>query len=192
MQNFFINIDITVFYFINHHLQNVFFDWLMPLISDGRKWFPLFGGVYVWLWWKGGKNGRIAAVLIIFVILLSDQLSSSVLKPLFQRQRPCVVLSNVNMLTGLKTSFSFPSSHAANSFAAAFLFTHYLPHWKWTVFILAFLSGFSRVYVGVHYPSDVLGGALLGLLCAWFVIQIYNFVEKIYQERKAKRAGTES
>lgn len=189
MQNFLYQFDVLVFYFINHDLQNAFFDWLMPLISDGRKWFPLFGAVYVWLWWKGGQNGRMAAVLIIFVILLSDQLSSSVIKPLVQRQRPCVALDNVNMLTGLKTSFSFPSSHAANSFAAALLFTHFLPSWKWAVFALAFLSGFSRVYLGVHYPSDVLGGAALGLFCAWFVIEVYNFIEKA---RRKKRAAAEA
>jgi undecaprenyl-diphosphatase len=189
MQNFLFSIDVAVFYFVNHNLQNALFDWLMPLITDQRNWFPLFLGAYVWLWWKGGKNGRVAAVLIIFVIAMSDQVSSHVLKPFFQRPRPCVALPDVNMITGLNRSFSFPSSHATNSFAAAALLAHYFSGWSWTVYTLAFFSGFSRIYLGVHYPSDVLGGALLGLFCAWLVIRVYNFAEKIYQDRKAKRAA---
>ena len=186
MQSFLYAIDVAVFYFVNHNLQNPFFDWLMPIITDGRRWFPLFGAVYIWLWWKGGKNGREAAVLLIFVIVLSDQLSSGLLKPLVQRLRPCVALPDVNIITGLNTSFSFPSSHATNSFAAAVLLTHYFPNWKGVAYTLAFLSGFSRIYLGVHYPSDVLGGALLGWLCAWSVIQAYRFVEKFYHRQKGK------
>jgi len=79
----------------------------------------LFGAVYILLLWKGGKKGRISALIIIFIILSSDQLSAGILKPLFLRVRPCVMLENVFLLIDFKTSYSFPSAHAANSFATA-------------------------------------------------------------------------
>lgn len=185
MLDFLRNLDVAVFYFCNHALQNQLLDWLMPIYSDQRNWYPLFGVVYVLLWWKGGKRGRLAALLIIPVILLSDQLSSAVIKPLVGRMRPCVELDNVRMLIGLKTSYSFPSSHAANSFAAAALFAHFFPGGQWAYYVLAFISAFSRIYVGVHYPSDVLAGALLGIAIAWLVIRIYDRAQREYAERRS-------
>ncbi|RIK65784.1 phosphatase PAP2 family protein, partial [candidate division KSB1 bacterium] len=92
MLEFLYQIDVAVFFFVNHNLQNSFFDWLMPIVTEQRNWFPVFAVVYVWLWWKGGKTGRTAALLIIPVVVLSDQLSSAALKPFFQRVRPCVAL----------------------------------------------------------------------------------------------------
>jgi undecaprenyl-diphosphatase len=184
MMDFLLRLDITIFFFINHGLQNGFLDWLMPIFTNPRNWFPLFGLVYVWLWWKGGKTGRTAAVLIIPVILLSDQLSSAVLKPLVQRLRPCVVLEGVNAITGINTSYSFPSSHATNAFAAAVFFSHYYPQNRWSLLFLALLSGFSRIYLGVHYPSDVAAGAALGALCAVFVIQAYDLTAQKFEQHR--------
>lgn len=190
MIDFLTQIDVFLFFFINHNLQNSFFDWLMPIVTEQRNWFPVFAVVYLWLWWKGGKTGRTAALLIIPVVLLSDQLSSAALKPFFQRVRPCVALEGVNAITGISTSFSFPSSHAVNSFAAAMLFTHFYPAQKWPLFICAFLSGFSRIYLGKHYPFDVIGGAVIGVLCALVVIKSYEIGLRRYQlGRKQNSAG---
>lgn len=181
-------IDVAVFFFVNHNLQNGFLDWLMPIVTEQRNWFPVFAGVYVWLWWKGGKTGRTAALLIIPAVLLSDQFSSAALKPFFQRVRPCVALEGVNAITGISTSFSFPSSHAVNSFAAAMLFTHFYPAQKWPLFTCAFLAGFSRIYLGKHYPFDVVGGAAIGVLCALGVIWIYEIAAQKYRHRQAAKS----
>ncbi|MBN1466137.1 phosphatase PAP2 family protein, partial [candidate division KSB1 bacterium] len=123
-------IDTSLFFFINDDLANPFLDWLMPMITTQQNWYPFFLIIIGMLLWKGGRQGRIVVLLLIPLIVLSDQISSSILKPLFDRVRPCQAfeaLGRVNMLIGLKTSPSFPSSHAANSFAAAAFFAHFYP-----------------------------------------------------------------
>lgn len=169
-------IDTAVFYFINVTLQNPVFDWLMPFVTEKYTWFPVWGLAVILLLWKGGRQGRFMVLLIIPVIFLSDQISSSVIKPLFERTRPCVALEGVHLLRGMKTSYSFTSSHAANFFATATFFTYFYPRWKWLFFGLATLVGISRISVGVHYPFDVLGGAVLGTACALAVIYSWKWI----------------
>ena len=78
------------------------------------------------------------------------------------RERPCVALEDVRLVMGMKSSLSFPSAHAANIFGAATALTMFYRRWAGAFFAVAVCVGYSRVYVGVHYPSDVLGGAVLG------------------------------
>jgi undecaprenyl-diphosphatase len=177
-------IDVTLFYFINDTIKNSVLDWAMPFITNKKNWYIPIALVYILLIWRLGNKGRIAALLIIPVIFLSDQLSASVLKPFFQRTRPCVALENVHMLIGLKKTLSFPSAHAANSAAAATLFSYFFPKVKMALIVFAGLIGISRVYVGVHYPFDVICGALLGVICAFFVIILYESVISAFKKVK--------
>ena len=179
-------IDTAVFYFINVSLANPFFDWFMPFITEKIHWFPVWGIVIIGLLWKGGKKGRITILLVIPLIFLSDQLSAHVLKPLFARPRPCVTLSNVHLLVGLKTSFSFPSAHATNFFALATHFNYFYPKYRWIYFGAAFFVALSRVSVGVHYPLDIIAGGILGAACALFVIFIWRTIEQMIAKRKSK------
>jgi undecaprenyl-diphosphatase len=172
--------DRIIFQFINGYFINPIFDFLMPFISERNNWILL----YVFLWFfliiKGGKKGKIFVILIIFAIIASDQISSSILKPLVNRLRPCHELEGVRILVGCGGKLGFPSSHAANYFAAATLFTYYFPKYKWIYIIIAILVAYSRIYIGVHYPLDVIFGALLGFLCSLILIIIYNNLEKFY------------
>ena len=187
--DFIIEIDIALFYFINVNLANPFFDWFMPFITEKKHWFPVWGILVVGLLWKGGRRGRIAVLLIIPVIFLSDQLSANVLKPLIARQRPCVELTGVYMLVDIKRSFSFPSAHAANFFAVATYFNYFYPKYRWIYFGAAFFVALSRVSIGVHYPLDIIAGGILGAACALTVIYIWRGIEKYIEHKKLSKAN---
>jgi len=186
--NVLVEIDTAVFYFINVSLANPFFDWFMPFITEKTHWFPVWGVLITGLLWKGGKRGRMAVLLIIPVIFLSDQLSAHVLKPWIARPRPCVTLPDVHLLVGLKTSLSFPSAHAANFFAVATYFNYFYPKYRWIYFGAAFFVALSRVSIGVHYPMDIIAGGILGALCALFVIYTWRAIEKYIEQKKQKRS----
>jgi undecaprenyl-diphosphatase len=162
MINFFYSIDLSVFYFINQSIANPIFDNFFIFITDVKNWYLLYIVLWFICFFKGGRIGKIAAILSLFLIAVSDQVSSFVIKNLVERIRPCNALPDVRILTGCTSSFSFPSSHAVNNFAAAVFFYKIFPNLKWILFIIAFLIAFSRIYVGKHYPSDVIGGAIIG------------------------------
>ena len=180
-----LKIDVALFYFINVGLQNPFFDWFMPFITERNHWFPVWAVVIIGLVWKGGRKGRTAIVLIIPLIFMSDQLSAHVLKPLIGRARPCVTLPDIHLLVGMKTSLSFPSAHATNFFALATFFNYFYPKYRWWYFSAASLVALSRVSIGVHYPLDIIGGAILGALCAWTVIALWKVIEQQWERRRA-------
>ena len=173
-------IDVELFYFINVSLQNPFFDWFMPFITEKTHWFPVWGITIILLLWKGGRQGRIVVLLVIPVIIMSDQLAAQVFKPLIGRVRPCVALSDVHLLVKMKTSFSLPSAHAANFFALATFFTIFYQRYKWWFFSAAFLVALSRVSVGVHYPFDVFAGAILGSVCALVITKLWKYANAKY------------
>lgn len=179
MIDFFYQIDLAIFYFINHTLSNPFLDKFFPFITEVKNWYIAYIILFFLLVIKGGRLGRISAVFAILLITATDQFSANFLKNLIERIRPCNELPDVNILVGCTGSFSFPSAHAVNNFAAAVFFTMLFPKYKWPLFIVAFLLASSRVYVGVHYPSDIIGGALigsaLGYLFAKATLYINNF-----------------
>lgn len=191
MYDFLYSIDLKLFYFFNQTLQNVLFDVVMPFVTDLNK-KPLalvvVGILWMLLLWKGGRNGRIAALLLIPTIAFSDQFNSSFLKYLIERARPCHALSDVHLLVSCGSGYSFPSSHAVNNFAAAVVLSYFLPRWTWAFFTFAGIVAFSRVYVGVHYPSDVLAGSILGLMCGGLIIIVYNRIERWWFNRKNQPA----
>ena len=167
-------LDINIFYFINVSLQNPFFDWFMPFVTNKYNWFPVWAIIIVLLVWKGGRQGRIMVLLIIPVIFLSDQIASHVLKPFFERPRPCTALPDVHLLVSAKASYSMPSAHASNYFALALFFSYYYRKYSIIFFLIASIVGLSRISVGVHYPFDVLAGGGLGIICAGAVILIWT------------------
>lgn len=178
MAEFFYSIDLTIFHFINQTISNPIFDKFFVFITDLNHWIIAYIILWFILFLKGGEKGKIAAVSVIFLVILSDQISSHLLKNIFERIRPCNALDNVNLLIGRTHSYSFPSSHAVSNFAVATFFYKLYPKLKWVLFTTAGLIALSRPYVGVHYPSDILGGAIIGILIGFLFYLIVKFTEK--------------
>jgi undecaprenyl-diphosphatase len=156
--------DRWLFHLINQRAANPVFDAVMPVITDRAQFIVPLIVLWFLLFWKAGKKGRIVALLTLLVIAASDQVSAHVLKPVFSRTRPPYALESIRLLVDTTRSFSFPSVHASNAFAVAAFVSSFYPRTKIALYILAALIAYSRVYVGVHFPSDVLGGAALGLV----------------------------
>ena len=144
-------------------------------INDyGVIWLVLLGVLAA----LSGKTGRWAA-LTGLAGLVAGLACSEVLKSIVMQPRPFVSLPDVRLLVSPSSSYSFPSVNATYAFAAssgasltARRLLGRLPTWGWGLLALAIAVSYSRVYVGVHYPGDVLGGALLGISIGWLVASI--------------------
>lgn len=179
-------LDLHLFQVINGDLSNAVFDSLMPFITDPGPFIiplTLIGvGLVVW----GGWKGRLLVVMALLLLVVSNAVSEQ-LKQLFQRPRPCLALETVRLLVGCsKTNFSFPSSHASNITAQALLFAFFYRPIAVPLFLVAAAVGYSRVYVGVHYPLDVVGGILVGLACG----AVFIFLTREVERRLPKRQPT--
>ncbi len=192
--------DRAVFLFLNQTISNPVGDFLWPLITDYDR-LPLVRviliGLWVWLLIRGGVRGRTAALLLIPVLVAADQLSSSLIKEWVQRPRPCHTINGVSVLPGIHLLVncgggkSFPSSHAVNNFAVATLFSFYYPKGRWAFVAWASLVALSRPAVGVHYPSDIIGGAVIGFMVAAFLIWLWIITQRRYFPGALVVAGRE-
>jgi len=189
MIELFKHLDLAIFYFVNHTLSNGMFDAFFSFITNVRHWFPVYIVALLYLVIKGGRKGRIAAGLVLLLVATTDPFGARGVKELFHRLRPCNALPDVLTPVGCTGTFSFPSNHALNNFAVAMFFSVLYPKAKWYLFVTAFLIALSRVYLGLHYPSDILGGALLGLGFGYLFSLLYFQVEKYMNEKRPLKEG---
>lgn len=168
MGDFLYSVDLALFRFINDTISNPLFDKFFPYITDIHNWYLVYVIFFLALLIKGGRYGRIAAIGALVVITCSDQMSSNLLKNTFERLRPCNALPDVNIRAFCSSAYSFPSSHAVNNFAIGIFFARLYPQYKVVLIISATLIALSRPYVGVHYPSDIAAGAIIGSAIGYF------------------------
>jgi undecaprenyl-diphosphatase len=185
MGNFLTGIDTGLFIFINHLPHNQIFNGLFLSLSGigsfGIVWF-IIGLVVIWEEEVRDKKGLVALILSSVVSIIS---SGYLLKDLFARPRPDIVLQGVLNIGGIVNSFSFPSEHSTLAFSGAFVLSHFHPNYRPWFYLLATLIAFSRIYLGKHFPSDVLGGAIIGTLIGYLsVFLVKRFFCKIIQKKK--------
>jgi membrane-associated phospholipid phosphatase len=172
------SLDVSIFRFINSSLSNGFFDWLMPFVSDSPWLTCILIVVCLWMLFQGGARGRLCVVMLLLALCLGNWMVCDTIKHAVGRLRPFKVLADVHLRVGMGDSFSMPSSHAANWFSMAVVLFIYYRRSIWVMLPMALLVTFSRIYNGVHYPSDALAGAILG--AGYSVAVVFGF-DRLWQ-----------
>lgn len=180
-------IDKALFLFFNQSLAHPVLDKVMVFITNKENFYIPIVLIAILLIVLGGEKGRITMLLVVIILILSDHLTSSLIKPLVKRTRPChpkFLLEGGRFLLGHKSSYSFPSSHAANMVSMAVLFSVKYQRLMWFYITFAILVSYSRIYVGVHYPFDVLTGGILGGLCSVGVLIAEKRITHLIEREK--------
>lgn len=180
------SLDQELFFFLNG-LHNPFWDQVMIFITNKKSWYPLYLIIIIFLVYKYKKHIWLAIIMIALTITIADQVSSGYLKPTVKRLRPCkdpAIAERVHIPGGCGGLYGFTSSHASNHFGIAVLLS--LLGYKWSRWTLLFIPwaaaiAYSRVYVGVHYPGDVIVGALIGIAGAYISFYIGRFLSQRYK-----------
>lgn len=181
-----INLDGNILLFIQEYIRQ---DWMTPfwklitsLGNGGRFWIGLSILLLI------PKKTRKAGIAALLAMILNLLFTNVVLKNMVARTRPYEVIEGLRILIDPEKSFSFPSGHTASSFAAAYAYYRCSTQKRWGIaaLVLAGLIGFSRLYVGVHYPTDVIGGALIGIFAAWLASVAVKFISEKLQNKKRK------
>jgi len=179
--------DIKLFHFINETMANSFFNFIMPILTNQNVWvLPLLAG-WLSLLFFGKKKGRIAAIILLIAFILTDAIAAQLIKPLIGRMRPSHAMADgINLLVKKGGKYGFPSNHAANTMVLAIVIGYFWDSWKPWLFSLSILIGFTRIYVGVHYPLDVIAGWLFGYIFAWLILSLWVIIKM----RELKRGST--
>jgi len=178
---FLLHLDESIFLLINKTLQNDLFDIILPLVRNKFIWAPLYIFIITYICYNYSIDKASWYILfIISAVAITDVTSGNILKKNIGRERPCQVedppaLYETRVRCGY--SYSFPSAHAANHFGLAVILIALFPmsrSLKYALYGWATLISLAQVYVGVHYPLDVLGGALIGIILVKLYLYLIN------------------
>ena len=165
-----------------NHAHTPALDALMVFASNRLVWFPAYAVLLGWLIYLFRRGSWLLVPLLLATVGLADSITSRLFKPFFARPRPChdgLLVGLLHLPDGCGGQFGFLSSHAANSVGLSVFLAMVLPAGrfrplKWGLVAWALLLSYSRVYLAAHYPSDVLGGALIGALLAWLAATLFR------------------
>lgn len=175
-------LDVQLLVYLNG-LGSEAYDGLWLFITKQTNWTPLFLILLYIIYTKVGIKQTLYILLAIAVLILITDQSTNLMKYTVQRLRPCNNPDIIIRAVKTSKSFSFFSGHAANSMAAAMFIYHVLkPYFKYTflLFLWPLIFAYSRIYLGLHYPLDILCGYLFGMMTGLFVYRIYQFTQIKY------------
>ena len=177
-----LNFDKNLFLIVNQS-GITSLDSLMLFITNKFSSIPIYLFLVFLIFKYERKKAFLILTCILLLIVLTDQGSVKLFKNTFERLRPCHVMDNIRLVKeNCGGKFGFISSHAANTFGLALFLSKIFRKNIITITLIFWASiiSFSRIYIGVHYPIDILGGFFWGLICAFFVIYIYKILNKKY------------
>lgn len=166
------NFDNAILLYIKNNIHGYLMDKVMVLTTS------LGNGGLIWIiiavLLTLNKKYRKIGFMALGALILSTILGEGIIKHIVQRIRPSADIPVINLLISKPLSYSFPSGHATSAFAVVGVLTKYFKKYALGFWILASLIAFSRLYLYVHYPTDVLGGIILGLLCSNVIIYVFS------------------
>jgi len=189
MLEFLDHIDRIIFLFLNG-LHSSFWDAVMYWVSGRLSWLPLYLLITGYLIYRYKWKVIIMLLLVALLITLSDQGSVHLFKEVFKRLRPCHNPEISHLVHIVREHcggrYGFVSSHAANSFAVASYSLLIIRNRYYSIFIIlwALLISYSRVYLGVHYPGDIIGGAILGIVLGFVVYRLFIYIDSLINNNK--------
>ena len=174
--------DRSLFLTLNHDLVNPLFDTVLPYFRDSVFWSPLYLFIMAFMMMNFGKKGIWWGISFVATVAIADLLGTYAFKETIQRIRPCndpVMSEQVRLLLQrCPGGYSFLSNHAANHFGlATFMVLTFKPifkQWVYLAYLWALLICFAQIYVGVHYPTDIIAGALLGTAAGYLTASVYR------------------
>ncbi len=174
-------LDYELWFQINTVWRNALLDSIMPFIRNQYFWGPLYLFLLLFMTLNFRKTGWIWCVFFLITFAFSDYTSASILKPVFERTRPCNnphLQDVIHLIVPRSSGLSFPSSHAANHFSLSIFMTVTLGSIHRGIWIAALawaaLISYAQVYVGVHFPMDVLFGGMLGIAFGMITGTVFN------------------
>lgn len=172
------------FFLILNGLHATWLDGIMFWVSGKKEWIPFYLAIVSTIIYQFRWRSIIVLVFIGIAILFADQIVSGFMKPFFQRLRPShepVLEGMVHIINGYKGgSYGFASSHAANAFGLAmFIYLLFKTKFKYIrlIFLWAAIVAYSRIYLGVHYPGDIITGGIIGTMCGYFSFKVFLKVQ---------------
>ena len=191
-----VDLDTDLFFQINQ-LHNAFFDHFMSTYSGKWIWVPLYASILYMVFRNFSlKTSILCVVAVALTITFADQVCSSAIRPFVERMRPSnlqnPISEFVHIVDGHRGGrYGFPSCHAANTFGLAFFLLFLFRKWRLSAFMMgwALLTCYSRVYLGVHYPGDLLAGMLVGLAGAALMYSLFAWVSKYKRPAEVKASG---
>jgi undecaprenyl-diphosphatase len=178
--------DLDILYFFNRTLASPWLDSVADIITNVKYWYAVYAIAGLFLIYRYRLRGVAIVITAIILITATDSLAHYILKPLVDRQRPCAMAINgehivswIRLPSGMRYDESFPSQHALNNFAMAAFFVLVFKGNKWihSLWFVALVISLGRLYQGLHYPSDVVGGTAIGASLGLLLASGYKLLE---------------